>query len=61
MSFNVLSAEISHETNSFSLQKTGKRASMARYALMGAAAIVERCKENTGLPVVADDSNRKTG
>lgn len=34
MSFNVLTAEISHETNSFSLHKTGKRAFMARYALM---------------------------
>ena len=49
MSFNVLTAEISHETNSFSLQKTGKQAFMARYALMGAAAIAERGAENTEL------------
>ncbi len=49
MSFNVLTAEISHETNSFSLHKTGKRAFMARYALMGAAAITERGAENTEL------------
>ena len=49
MSFNVLTAEISHETNSFSLHKTGKQAFMARYALMGAAAINERGDENTEL------------
>ncbi len=49
MSFNVLTAEISHETNSFSLHKTGKQAFMARYALMGAAAITERGDENTEL------------
>ena len=49
MSFNVLTAEISHETNSFSLHKTGKQAFMARYALLGAAAIKERGAENTEL------------
>ncbi len=49
MSFNVLTAEISHETNTFSLHKTGKHAFMARYALMGAAAIAERGTENTEL------------
>ncbi len=49
MSFNVLTAEISHETNSFSLHKTGKQAFLARYALMGAAAIKERGTENTEL------------
>jgi microcystin degradation protein MlrC len=49
MSFNVLTAEMSHETNSFSLHKTGKQAFMARYALMGAAAIEERGTENTEL------------
>jgi microcystin degradation protein MlrC len=49
MSFNVLTAEISHETNSFSLHKTGRLAFMARYVLMGAAAIKERGTENTEL------------
>ena len=49
MSFNVLTAEISHETNSFSLHKTGKQAFMARYALMGEAAINERGDKNTEL------------
>src|SRR5210317_393342 len=49
MSFNVLTAEISHETNSFSLHKTGRQAFMARYALMDAEAIAERGDENTEL------------
>ena len=49
MSFNVLTAEISHETNSFSLHKTGKHAFMARYALMDVAAIAERGSKNTEL------------
>ena len=49
MSFNVLTAELSHETNTFSLRKTGKKAFMAHYALMGAAAIAERGDENTEL------------
>ncbi|MEH6473780.1 MAG: M81 family metallopeptidase [Halopseudomonas sp.] len=49
MSFNVLTAEFSHETNSFSLHKTGKKAFMARYVLVGDAAIVERGDENTEL------------
>jgi len=49
MRFNVLTAEISHETNSFSLHKTGRQAFMARYALMGAAAVKERGTENTEL------------
>ncbi|MFK5925137.1 MAG: M81 family metallopeptidase [Desulfuromusa sp.] len=49
MSFNVLTAEISHETNTFSLHQTGKQDFMARYALMGAAAIKERGDENTEL------------
>ena len=49
MTFNVMTAEISHETNSFSRHRTDKRAFMARYALMGAAAIAERGAENTEL------------
>ncbi|MCW8858306.1 MAG: M81 family metallopeptidase [Deltaproteobacteria bacterium] len=49
MSFNVLTAEISHETNTFSLHKTGKKAFMTRYALLGEAAIKERGDENTEL------------
>lgn len=49
MSFNVLTAEFSHETNSFSLHKTGREAFMARYVLMGEAALAERGNENTEL------------
>jgi microcystin degradation protein MlrC len=49
MGFKVLTAEMSHETNSFSLHKTGKQAFMARYVLMGRAAIAERGDENTEL------------
>ncbi len=49
MSFRVLTAEISHETNFFSRHKTGRKAFMARYALMGDAAITERGNENTEL------------
>lgn len=49
MSFNVLTAELSHETNSFSLRKTGRKAFMARYTLTGEAAIIERGDENTEL------------
>ncbi|MCW8892427.1 MAG: M81 family metallopeptidase, partial [Deltaproteobacteria bacterium] len=49
MSFNVLTAEISHETNTFSLHKTGKKAFMTPYALLGEAAIKERGDENTEL------------
>jgi len=49
MRFKVLTAEISHETNYFSLHKTGKRAFMDRYALMGADAVAERGDENTEL------------
>ena len=49
MGFQVLTAEISHETNSFSLQETDERAFMSRYVLMGAAAIAERGQANTEL------------
>jgi len=49
MTFTVLTAEISHETNTFSRRKTGRQAFMARYALMGDAAIAERGHENTEL------------
>ena len=49
MSYNVLTAEFSHETNSFSLHKTGRKAFMARYVLVGEAAIAERGDENTEL------------
>jgi microcystin degradation protein MlrC len=49
MPFNVLTAEMSHETNSFSLQETDELAFRARYILMGAEAIAERGQANTEL------------
>ena len=49
MGFNVLTAEISHETNSFSLQETDEQAFRHRYVLMGAEAIAERGQANTEL------------
>jgi microcystin degradation protein MlrC len=49
MPFNVLTAEMSHETNSFSLQETDEQAFRNRYVLMNAEAIAERGQENTEL------------
>jgi microcystin degradation protein MlrC len=47
MPFKVLTAEMSHETNSFSLQETDEQAFRNRYVLMGAEVIAEQ--ENTEL------------
>lgn len=47
--FNVLTAEMSHETNSFSLKGTDEQAFMRRYVLMSAVAIAERGQANTEL------------
>lgn len=49
MSFKVLTAEMSHETNSFSLQETDEQAFRNRYVLMGDEAIAERGQVNTEL------------
>lgn len=49
MGFHVLTAEISHETNSFSLQETDELAFQRRYVLMDAEAIAERGQANTEL------------
>ena len=49
MPFHVLTAEMSHETNSFSLQETDEQAFRNRYVLMNAEAIAERGQENTEL------------
>ena len=49
MPFNVLTAEMSHETNSFSLQETDEQAFRNRYVLMDAEAIAERGHLNTEL------------
>lgn len=49
MVFQVLTAEISHETNSFSLQETDEQAFLRRYLLIGEEAIAERGQANTEL------------
>ena len=49
MPFNVMTAEMSHETNSFSRQETDEEAFRNRYVLMGAEAIAERGQANTEL------------
>ena len=56
MAFNVLTAEISHETNSFSIQETDEAAFMNRYVLMGASAVTERGNANTELAGFLDAS-----
>ena len=49
MSFRVLTAEISHETNTFSIRRTDLKAFKDRYFLLGEAAIHERGDANTDL------------
>jgi microcystin degradation protein MlrC len=49
MPYKVLTAEMSHETNSFSLQETDEQAFRNQYVLMGADAIAERGQVNTEL------------
>ena len=49
MSFNVLTAEVSHETNSFSIQETDEAAFINRYVLIGDQAFSERGQANTPL------------
>jgi microcystin degradation protein MlrC len=49
MTFRVLTAELAHETNTFSRHLTGKQAFRDRYVLMGDAAIVARRDANTEL------------
>ena len=49
MSFKVLTAEMSDEANSFSLQETDEQAFRNRYVLMGDEAIAESGQVNTEL------------
>jgi microcystin degradation protein MlrC len=49
MSFNVLTAEMSHETNSFSVQETDEQAFIDRYVILGSRAIASRGQANTEL------------
>jgi microcystin degradation protein MlrC len=49
MTFRVLTAELAHETNTFSRLPTGRQAFRDRYVLMGDDAIVARRNANTEL------------
>jgi microcystin degradation protein MlrC len=49
VAFRVLTAEVSHETNTFSCHKTDEQAFKDRYVLFGAEAIAERGEANTEL------------
>jgi microcystin degradation protein MlrC len=54
MGFKVLSAEISHETNTFSVHETDIQAFRNRYLLMGEQAIAARGSNNTELAGLLD-------
>jgi microcystin degradation protein MlrC len=54
MGYTVLSAEISHETNTFSIRPTGLQAFRDRYLLDGAAAIGAKGDKNTELAGLLD-------
>jgi microcystin degradation protein MlrC len=56
MSFRVLTAELSHETNSFSIQETDELAFINRYVTMGSMAIAARGQANTELAGFLDVS-----
>jgi microcystin degradation protein MlrC len=56
MAFRVLTAEVSHETNTFSCHKTDEQAFRDRYVLFGAEAIAERGEVNTELAGFLDVS-----
>jgi len=56
MSFSVLTAEMSHETNSFSIQETDEQAFIDRYIILGSRAIAARGQANTELAGFLDTS-----
>lgn len=59
MSFRVLTAEISHETNTFSIRPTDLDAFKSRYFLLGQDAIRERGQANTDLAGFLDVARQK--
>lgn len=59
MSFHVLTAEISHETNTFSIRPTDLDAFKSRYFLLGQDAIDERGHANTDLAGFLDVARDK--
>ncbi|TVO66824.1 M81 family metallopeptidase [Denitromonas ohlonensis] len=54
MAFKVLTAEVSHETNTFSVRQTDADAFRDRFFLLGETALVERAHANTELAGVLD-------
>jgi hypothetical protein len=54
LSFKVLSAEISHETNTFNIYPTTLRCFEDRYLLKGDQAIATRGNQNTELAGLLD-------
>lgn len=54
MGFNVLTAEISHETNTFNIRPTGLAEFRSRYLLEGPQAVAARGDKNTELAGVLD-------
>jgi microcystin degradation protein MlrC len=54
LGFKVLSAEISHETNTFSIHPTGLKSFQDRYFLDGERAIADRGQQNTELAGLLD-------
>lgn len=59
MSFRVLTAEISHETNTFSIRPTNLDAFKNRYFLLGDDAITERGDANTDLAGFVDVARKR--
>ena len=57
MTFRVLTAELAHETNTFSRLLTGKQAFRNRYVLIGDDAIAARRNANTELAGFIDASH----
>ncbi len=49
MTFRILTAELSHETNTFSRRTTGAQAFKDRHVLIGDEAIAARSEANTEL------------
>ncbi len=54
MAFKILTAEVSHETNTFSVRQTDADAFRDRFFLLGDAALKERAHANTELAGVLD-------
>ncbi len=61
MAYNILTAEVAHETNTFSRFETDQQAFRNRYFPIGAEAIAERGDQNTELAGFLDTGRWRTG